>query len=122
VRVALTGASGVLGRGLAARLLSQGHEVVGIARHRPVSWPSAADFVEADIRDTAALKRSVAGADVVAHCAWAKSPGPDDRISHQVNIGGTVNVLEAMAETGTGRIVFASSAHVYGEGDAAKSE
>ena len=122
MRIAVTGASGVLGRGLAARLLSQGHDVAGIARHRPESWSSAADFVEADIRDAAAVKRALAGADVVAHCAWAKSPGHDEQLSHQVNIGGTVNVLEAMAETGVGRIVFASSAHVYGGGDAAKTE
>jgi nucleoside-diphosphate-sugar epimerase len=120
VRVAVTGASGVLGRGLVARLLSQGHDVVGIARHRPESWPSVADFVAADIRHAAAVRRAVTGADVVAHCAWAKSPGAADRISHQVNIGGTLNVLEAMAETGTGRIVFASSAHVYGPGEAAR--
>ena len=111
MRIAVTGASGVLGRGLAARLLSQGHDVVGIARHRPESWTSAADFIEGDIRDAAAVKRAVAGADVVAHCAWAKSPGPEHRISDQVNIGGTRNVVDAMAETGAGRIVFASSAH-----------
>ncbi len=122
MRIAVTGASGVLGRGLAARLLSQGHDVAGIARHRPESWSSAASFVAADIRDAAAVKRAVAGADVVAHCAWAKSPGPDERISHEVNIGGTLNVLEAMAETGARRIVFASSAHVYGRGDGAKAE
>ncbi|BBZ52307.1 hypothetical protein MHEI_40240 [Mycobacterium heidelbergense] len=122
VRIAVTGASGVLGRGLAARLLSQGHDVVGLARHRPESWPSSADFVAADIRDAAAVRRAIAGADVVAHCAWARRPGPDDRISHQVNIEGTHNVLAAMAETGAGRIVFASSAHVYGGGDAAKAE
>ncbi|HSS24851.1 MAG TPA: sugar epimerase family protein [Mycobacterium sp.] len=122
MRIAVTGASGVLGRGLAARLLSQGHDVVGIARHRPRSWSSAADFVATDIRDKAAVTRSIAGSDVVVHCAWAKSPGPGDRISRQVNIGGTLNVLEAMAETGTGRIVFASSAHVYGGGDTANAE
>jgi nucleoside-diphosphate-sugar epimerase/phosphohistidine swiveling domain-containing protein len=119
VRIAVTGASGVLGRGLAARLLSQGHYVAGIARHRPESWPSAADFVAADIRDAAAVRRVVAGADVVAHCSWAQSPGSDDRLSRQVNIGGTVNVLEAMAETGAKRIVFVSSAHVYGAAGAA---
>ncbi|OBK43666.1 sugar epimerase family protein [Mycobacterium sp. 1081908.1] len=115
MRIAITGASGVLGRGLAARLLSQGHDVAGIARHRPESWPSAADFVETDIRASEAVKRGVAGADVVAHCAWARG-------SERVNIGGTLNVLEAMAETGTRRIVFASSAHVYGAGDAPKTE
>ena len=122
MRIAVTGASGVLGRGLAARLLNQGHDVVGIARHRTQSWSSAAGFVEADIRDPAAVKRSVAGADVVVHCAWARSPGPDDRISRQINIGGTLNVLEGMAETGTARIVFPSSAHVYGGGDAPRAE
>jgi nucleoside-diphosphate-sugar epimerase/phosphohistidine swiveling domain-containing protein len=122
VRIVVTGAGGVLGRGLAVRLLREGHDVVGIARHRPQSWSSAAEFVAADIRDPAAIRRSVAGADAVVHCAWARSPGPDHRISHQVNIGGTLNVLEAMAETGTGRIVFPSSAHVYGGGDAPKAE
>lgn len=110
MRIAITGASGVLGRGLAARLLSQGHEVIGIARHRPESWSSAAEFVAADIRDSAAVRSVIAGADVVAHCAWA-------RHSQQVNIGGTLNVLEAMAETGARRIVFPSSAHVYGGGE-----
>ncbi len=122
MRIAVTGASGVLGRGLATRLLSQGHSVAGIARHRPESWPSAADFVVADIRDADAVKRALAGADVVAHCAWAKSPGPDARISDQVNIDGTSNVLAAMTDTGSRRIVFASSAHVYGGGDATKTE
>jgi nucleoside-diphosphate-sugar epimerase/phosphohistidine swiveling domain-containing protein len=115
VRIAITGASGVLGRGLAAGLLSQGHHVAGFARHRPESWPTAADFVVTDIRDTKAVKRGIAGADVVAHCAWAPN-------SEQVNIGGTLNVLEAIAETGTRRIVFPSSAHVYGRGDAPKTE
>ena len=115
MRIAVTGASGVLGRGLAARLLSRGHDVVGIARHRPESWSSAAEFIAADIRDKGAVRRGVAGADVVAHCAWARG-------SHQVNVDGTLNVLEAMAESGTRRIVFPSSAHVYGGGDAPKAE
>ncbi|BBX61828.1 hypothetical protein MSAS_10020 [Mycobacterium saskatchewanense] len=122
MRIAITGAGGVLGRGLAARLLGQGHEVVGIARHRPDSWSSAAEFVTADIRDSGAVKRCIAGADVVAHCAWATSPGPYDRISREVNIDGTLNVLAAMADSGTSRIVFPSSAHVYGGGGAARAE
>ncbi|ORX01735.1 hypothetical protein AWC27_00380 [Mycobacterium szulgai] len=113
MRIAVTGASGVLGRGLVTRLLSQGHDVCGIARHRPESWHSSADFIAADIRDAGAVARAIAGADVVAHCAWARSLGPDNRISHQVNIDGTNNVLAAMAETKAGRIVFTSSAYVY---------
>ena len=122
MRIAVTGASGVLGRGLAARLLIGGHDVVGMARHRPDSWPSAAGFVTADVRDAAAVKRFVADADVVAHCAWVTSPGPEDRISSQVNIEGTANVVAACEENGVGRIVFPSSAHVYGGGSAARTE
>ena len=80
MRIAVTGASGVIGRGLVARLLSQGHDVVGLARHRPESWPSAADFVESDIRDVAGVRRAVAGADVVVHCAWAVDPAALTRI------------------------------------------
>ncbi|AGC62566.1 conserved membrane protein [Mycobacterium liflandii 128FXT] len=116
MRVAVTGAGGVLGRGLASRLLSQGHEVVGMSRRRPDSWPSQADFVAGDIRDAAAVRRAITGADVVAHCAWARNPGPDGRISQQINIDGTRNVLDAMAACGTGRIVFPSSPHVYRPG------
>ncbi len=122
MRIAVTGAGGVLGRGLAARLLGQGHEVVGLARRRPDSWSSAAEFVSGDIRDAVTVKRCLAGVDVVAHCAWAKSPGPASRISQQVNIDGTLNVLAAMSATGAGRIVFPSSAHVYDGGAGARAE
>ncbi len=104
-RIAVTGASGVIGRGVVARLLSRGYDVVGLARNRPESWPSAADFVQSDIRDVAGVRRAVAGADVVVHCAWAT-----DR---ETNVGGTANVLDAMAQSGARRIVFASSAYVY---------
>ncbi|MBS4730478.1 NAD-dependent epimerase/dehydratase family protein [Mycobacterium sp. SM1] len=113
MRVAVTGASGVIGRGLVARLLSQGHEVVGLARHRPDSWPGTVEFVQCDIRDAAEVRRAIAGAEVVAHCAWAGRGGAAERTGHEVNIGGTANVLAAMAATGARRIVFRSAAHVY---------
>jgi nucleoside-diphosphate-sugar epimerase/phosphohistidine swiveling domain-containing protein len=106
VRIAVTGASGVIGRGVVPRLLSAGHDVVGLARHRLESWPSEADFVQGDIRDAATVRRALAGADVVVHCAWATN--------RDVNIGGTGNVLDAVVHSGTRRIIFASSAHVYG--------
>jgi nucleoside-diphosphate-sugar epimerase len=114
VRIAVTGASGVVGRGVVQRLLSQGHDVIGLARHRPASWPSAASFVQSDIRDTTGVDKLVSGAHVVVHCAWAVNPAADHPSNHEINVGGTANVLDAMARTGTRRIVLASSAHVYG--------
>ncbi|MFZ0231184.1 NAD-dependent epimerase/dehydratase family protein [Mycobacterium sp.] len=114
MRIAVTGASGVIGRGVVLRLLSLGHDVVGLARHRPESWPSAASFVQSDIRDAAGVQLAVAGTEVVVHCAWAVNPGADHPVDREINIGGTGNVLDAMARSGTRRIVVASSAHVYG--------
>lgn len=113
MRVTVTGAGGVLGRGLVARLLSEGHEVTGIARRRPESWPSAARFVTADIRDADAVRRAVSGATVVAHCVAAR--GTDD-------IQGAANLLAAMAENGSGRIVFTSCAQIYGAGSRPATE
>jgi nucleoside-diphosphate-sugar epimerase/phosphohistidine swiveling domain-containing protein len=114
VRIAVTGASGVIGRGVVLRLLSAGHDVIGLARHRLESWPSEATFVQGDIRDAATVQRVVAGAEVVVHCAWAVNPSSGQPVDREVNIGGTANVLDAVARSGTRRIVFASSAHVYG--------
>jgi nucleoside-diphosphate-sugar epimerase/phosphohistidine swiveling domain-containing protein len=124
MRIAVTGAGGVVGRGAVLRLLSAGHDVVGLARRRPESWPSAASFVHGDIRDEAAVRRAVAGAEVVVHCAWALNPAARRLSDHEVNVGGTGNVLDAVNRSGTRRIVFASSAHVYGIGrrDALLSE
>jgi nucleoside-diphosphate-sugar epimerase/phosphohistidine swiveling domain-containing protein len=116
MRIAVTGAGGVVGRGVVLRLLSAGHDVVGLARRQPESWPSEATFVQGDVRDAAAVRRAVAGAQVVVHCAWAPNPVSDQPTDHEVNIGGTGNVLDAVARSGVRRIVFASSAHVYGIG------
>jgi len=106
MKIVVTGAGGVVGRGVASRLHNAGHDVVGLARRRPAGWPLTTDFVEADIRDAAAVRGAVVGAEAVVHCAWAASP--------DVNVGGTTNLLEAMAISGSRRIVFLSSVQVYG--------
>jgi nucleoside-diphosphate-sugar epimerase/phosphohistidine swiveling domain-containing protein len=114
MRIAVTGASGVFGRGIAARLRSEGHDVVGLARRRPRYWFPDCDFVEGDIRDARSVLRAVTGADVVAHCAWMVSCSPDEELTRQTNVGGTENVLAAMDRAGARRIVFASSVFAYG--------
>lgn len=114
MKIVVTGAGGVAGRGVASRLRNAGHNVVGLALQRPDSWPLTTDFVEADIRDATAVRRAVVGAEVVVHCAWAVSSGSDRQLANDVNVGGAANLLEAMTISGSRRIVFVSSAQVYG--------
>src|SRR5271166_2740141 len=109
MKIVVTGASGVVGRGVALRLHTAGHNVVGLARRRPDSWPLTMDFVEADIRDAAALRLAVVGAEAVVHCVWGSVAGA----AREANVAGTTNLLDAMTISGSRRIVFVSSAQVY---------
>ncbi|HYZ66790.1 MAG TPA: NAD-dependent epimerase/dehydratase family protein, partial [Mycobacterium sp.] len=69
MRVAVIGTDGVIGRGVAERLTTKGHSVIGIAPVRPVGLPQAVEFVETHVDDVAAIQCAIAGADAVAHCA-----------------------------------------------------
>ena len=63
MRIVVTGADGPIGRGVAARLVSLSHDVVGVGEQRPESWPGAVDFVVARRATADVLK----GADAVLH-------------------------------------------------------
>jgi phosphohistidine swiveling domain-containing protein/nucleoside-diphosphate-sugar epimerase len=67
MRVVLAGAGGPVGLGVAARLVSLGHDVVGVGPQRPESWPGRAVFVELDTTDDATLAFAFVGADAAAH-------------------------------------------------------
>ena len=108
VRIAVTGASGVLGRGLAARLLSQGHDVAGIARHRPRKLAEHSRVRHRRYPRRAARRARRRRRGCRRTLRLGEESWTDERISEQVNFQGTQNVLDAMA--GAGRIVFVSSA------------
>ena len=103
-----------------------GHEVQGLdsldpAVHtgRPDYLPADFDLAVGDVRDPAAVRRAVAGADVVCHQAAMVGLGVDlsDLPAYSdVNVTGTAVLLEAMGRSGVGRLVLASSMVVYGEG------
>jgi nucleoside-diphosphate-sugar epimerase/phosphohistidine swiveling domain-containing protein len=114
LRVLVTGASGVFGREITARLVRRGHTVVGLSRRRPAALLPGVEHVAADIRDREAVLAAADGCDVVAHCAWAIDAFYGDPAERAINIGGTENVLAAMERAGVGRIVFAGSNTAYG--------
>jgi nucleoside-diphosphate-sugar epimerase len=115
--VAVTGATGFIGRYLALALRERGAKVIGVVRH-PERGRALLDLgVElrrADLADSRALRDGFAGADAVVCNAAVISIGeisPAEVIA--ANVAGTRRSLEALAAAGAGRAVLVSSAVAY---------
>jgi UDP-glucose 4-epimerase len=116
MRVLLPGASGVLGRKVAARLADAGHEVVGIDR-RP--WRNAPiEFHEVDVRKRAAedVFRKTRP-QVVVHMATVTSLAVSGEERYQINLGGTRAVFEHSRAYGVEHCIFVGRHTFYGAGD-----
>lgn len=120
-RIAITGASGLLGSNLAAELLAAGHHV--IATRRATTKLTHLDDLkiewrEADLSDTAALTRAFEGAEAVFHCAAAvsirKEITPEMKAT---NVDGTRNALGAAIAAKTKRFIHTSSIVTIGPSD-----
>jgi nucleoside-diphosphate-sugar epimerase len=123
-RVLVTGAAGFIGAHLCRRLVAEGVEVIGIDDLSAGSLESLRDvpevrFVEADVRDEAALARAAEGCGAILHQAAKRSvpfsirePG----LVTDVNLRGSLNVMLAARDTGA-VVVQASSSSVYGDQD-----
>ena len=108
MRVLLTGSSGWLGRFLAPRLQDAGHQVVGLD-----VAPGAHTDVIGSVADRAVVERAFAGGvDAVIHAGALHKPDIA-RYSKQafvdVNVTGTLNLLEAAARARHDRFVFTST-------------
>lgn len=132
-KVLLTGGAGFIGSHVYAALAEMGFQPVILdnfvnARRdvpdrlaRITGRPTP--VIEADIRDADAMTRAMADTrfDAVIHFAALKSV-PDGELDplnyYQVNCAGLMNVARAMQNAGVGRMVFSSSAAVYGEAEA----
>ncbi|MFN0248506.1 MAG: NAD-dependent epimerase/dehydratase family protein [Kofleriaceae bacterium] len=117
-RVAITGASGLLGGNLAAELLTAGHEVTAIRRGGTKVKhldDLAIDWREADLGDVGAMTRAFEGSVAVFHCAAAvgvmKKVMPEMTAA---NVTGTANVIDAVAAAKVARLVHTSSVVTVG--------
>ena len=122
--ILVTGGAGFIGSHLVEKLLELGHGVrvldnFSTGRLENLSaFAADVEIIEADIRDQAAVRRAVDGAEVVFHeAALASVPrSVDDPVtSNEVNVTGTLNVLVASRDAGVRRVVYASSSSVYGD-------
>jgi len=116
--VAVTGATGFLGRYVVATLLARGARVIGVVRN-PDRVPALAErgveMRRADLADRAALAGAFAGADAVVATAALVALGAASWEEYQrANVAGTENVIEAVAVAGIRRVVHVSSVAVYG--------
>ncbi len=132
MRIILTGGAGYIGSHTAAVLVERGHEViildnfVNAERDVPARLKSLTGqeitIIEADIRSTEAVTAALQAhrVDAVIHFAALKAVGEseaDPLLYYDTNIIGTIRLLQSMQAAGIGRIVFSSSATVYGQPD-----
>lgn len=123
MRALVTGGGGFIGSNLVKALLERGDDVVVLDnfssgyRHNLDRLPGAA-VVEGDVRDPTAVARAMAGREVVFHLAASvgNKRSIDDPIADaEVNVVGTIRVLEAARRVGVRKIVASSSAGIFGE-------
>ena len=127
MRIFITGGMGYIGSNVCVELIKAGH-TVAIYDNLHNSNTSVLDDIEAisgsrpffmcgDILDFKPLYTSMLGYDMVIHLAGLKSVEEGERFPltyFSVNSNGTLNVLNAMSIAGIDKIVFSSSATVYG--------
>ncbi len=120
--VLVIGGAGYIGSHVARRLLDAGHGVTvfdNLSSGAEENLFPEARFIRGDILDYPALLAAMAsGADAVVHLAAFKAAGESMERPEKYalnNIGGTINILNAACACGIRRLVFSSSAAVYGE-------
>ena len=120
MRFLITGAAGFLGSALANRLIKEGHSVRGLddlSTGDPAVLSPDVHFTRGDVNDRPKLWTLLQEVDCVYHLA-ARVLVPESvlypREYNQVNVGGTVSLMEAMRDVGVRRVVLISSGAVYG--------
>ncbi|MEO6777754.1 MAG: SDR family oxidoreductase [Kofleriaceae bacterium] len=127
----VTGVAGFIGSALLERLLDLGQSVVGVDNFITGHKRNIDDvlsinpdeklqfkFIEGDLRDPEVAAKAVKNVDIVLHQAALGSVPrslKDPIASHEHNVNGFLNVLNAAREAGVSRFVFASSSSVYGD-------
>ena len=120
----VTGGAGFIGSNLVRRLAGQGARVRVFddlsSGHLEnlAGLETSVEFVRGDLRDAAAVRAALRGARHVFHVgalASVQASVEDPATTHEINVTGTLNVLIAARAAGVERVVFSSSASIYGD-------
>ena len=124
MRVLVTGGAGFIGSHVIDQLLAAGHEAAALddlSSGSPANLPGGVKLYEVDVRDAAAVQKTVAEfrPEAIAHQAAQMSVSRsvrEPRFDAEVNVLGLINTLDAAVANGVKRFVFASSGGVmYGD-------
>jgi UDP-glucose 4-epimerase len=123
MRALVTGGAGFIGHHLVGSLLGRGSEVVVLDdfstgfRERLTPYADRLRVIEGSILDARLLDEAAAGCDVIFHeaaLASVERSFVDPVLANDINVNGTIHVVLAAARRGVSRVIFASSAAVYG--------
>ena len=125
MKALVTGGSGFIGSNIVKLLIKNGYDVRILdnlssgyfINIKDLIGPQA-EFVQGDVRDPAVVEKAMNGADVVFHLAASvgrQRSLDNPQLDSEVNLIGTINVLEAMRKSSVPRIVYSSSAAMFGE-------
>ena len=120
----VTGGGGFIGSNIVEELLKRGHSVRVLdnfatgRRENLEPFHKDIELHEGDIRSYHTVNQAIKGIDIILHQAALPSVPRsinDPITSNEVNVGGTLNILEAAKDHRVQRLVFASSSSVYGD-------
>jgi nucleoside-diphosphate-sugar epimerase len=122
-RVVVTGAAGFIGRHLIGRLVAGEHEVLGIVRSNPLPPAPGIQYVARDLATTSSVSDLLRRGDTLVHLA-ARAHVMRDRTDDPTaaycaaNVAPMRMLCDSVVASGVARVIFLSSAKIYGEGRA----
>ena len=126
MKVLITGGAGFIGSNICERLVKENYEVICLDNFITGKRENIKDLlnkenfslIEGDIRDYETCLKATRGLDIVLHeAALGSVPRSIENplLTHQCNVDGFINVLDASRENNVERFIYASSSSVYGD-------
>jgi UDP-glucose 4-epimerase len=120
MRILITGGSGFIGSHVVDKLLAKGHEVKIFDIVQPKHDIGKAQHCYGSLLELDDIVRALEGIDAIYHLAAiadVKNVFEEPHYSERVNVGGTMNILEAARKTGVKRIIYGGTDWVYSNTD-----